>query len=539
MITIGYSTRKHNQSFIDYLTKVSGLPNVEIIEKVNPNGQSLTEVYNEILEESKHDIVILCHDDIYFDTKNFGKKIKTHFENSPYGILGVAGTRCLPSSGMWWEGRKKIIGIVNHEHEGKKWENKYSDNLNNQIRSVVIVDGLFIALDKRRVRKHFDPSVKGFHFYDLEFCFQNYLEGVKLGVVFDVRVTHKSIGMTNDEWETNRKLFSEKHKNQLPVHVDLEPSEKLKILISCLQFKTFTGSELYVFELSKALKSLGHDVTVLSETGGELQKKAEKLGITCIHVKTPPGFKRGDGKTMVQTPQGMVVSQENQLYFQKDVNYDIIFTQHTPVTEYVCNLYPLINKINIIHSEVIDLEKPVKNEFIKRYIAIRPEIKQHLVEVHGIEEDNIDILYNPIDIVRFNTNNVTDLGYTLFVGTIDYLRRETLFDLVEYTKRESRELWIVGENKGDYLSDLLKNPNVKHFDATYNVEKYVKECKETAGILLGRTTIEGWMCGKPGWIYDVDSNGNLLDKTLHQVPSDLEKYNPIEIAKYLINIKTL
>ena len=47
------------------------------------------------------------------------------------------------------------------------------------------------------------------------------------------------------------------------------------------------------------------------------------------------------------------------------------------------------------------------------------------------------------------------------------------------------------------------------------------------------------MCGKPGWIYDVDSNGNLLDKTLYQVPSDLEKYNPIEIAKYLINIKTL
>jgi ferritin len=49
MITIGYSTRKHNPAFIEYLTKVSGLPKVEIIEKVNPNGQSLTEVYNEIL----------------------------------------------------------------------------------------------------------------------------------------------------------------------------------------------------------------------------------------------------------------------------------------------------------------------------------------------------------------------------------------------------------------------------------------------------------------------------------------------------------
>jgi hypothetical protein len=40
-------------------------------------------------------------------------------------------------------------------------------------------------------------------------------------------------------------------------------------------------------------------------------------------------------------------------------------------------------------------------------------------------------------------------------------------------------------------------------------------------------------------MYHVDSNGNVLGKTFNDIPNDLEKYNPIEIAKNLINIKTI
>jgi hypothetical protein len=42
--------------------------------------------------------------------------------------------------------------------------------------------------------------------------------------------------------------------------------------------------------------------------------------------------------------------------------------------------------------------------------------------------------------------------------------------------------------------------------------KSMKNCKET-GIMLGRTTIEGWMCIRGGWIYNVD-NGNIVNKSL-------------------------
>jgi hypothetical protein len=119
----------------------------------------------------------------------------------------------------------------------------------------------------------------------------------------------------------------------------------------------------------------------------------------------------------------------------------------------------------------------------------------------------------------------------LFVGTVDYLRKATIFDLVEKTKENGLEFWIVGENKSDYLDKLIENPHVKYFPATWQVEKFLSNCKQTAGIQLGRTTIEGWISGKPGWIYRVDSNGDILDVNLYEPPTDLEKYFYLNVAK--------
>jgi hypothetical protein len=96
-------------------------------------------------------------------------------------------------------------------------------------------------------------------------------------------------------------------------------------------------------------------------------------------------------------------------------------------------------------------------------------------------------------------------------------------------------LWLVGKFNGVVPEELNMGPHVKHFQPTYNIEKYIHECDETAGILLGRTTIEGWMCGKKGWIYNVDATGNILSKTLHEVPSDIEKFDSKNVASQIIN----
>ena len=103
-----------------------------------------------------------------------------------------------------------MVGIVNHEHEGKKWESKYSNDLGNKIHQTVLIDGLFMVINKNRIKENFDTDVKGFHLYDVDFCFRNYIKDVKIGVLFNIRVTHKSIGQTNEQWELNRQEFSNK-----------------------------------------------------------------------------------------------------------------------------------------------------------------------------------------------------------------------------------------------------------------------------------------------------------------------------------------
>jgi len=169
--------------------------------------------------------VVFCHDDIIFETKNWGNKILKHFKRNPeYGILGVAGSTYLPKSGKWWEIPYTMRGIVNHQNNGQKWESKYSEHIGNKLYDVTLVDGLFFVIKKNNLLSNFDEAVEGFHLYDVSFCFDNYIKGAKIGVISDIRLTHLSIGETNEQWEKNREVFAENNKENLPINIDTDVS---------------------------------------------------------------------------------------------------------------------------------------------------------------------------------------------------------------------------------------------------------------------------------------------------------------------------
>jgi hypothetical protein len=353
--------------------------------------------------------------------------------------------------------------------------------------------------------------------------------------VTNIRITHKSIGQTNEQWEENRQFFVQKYGKNLPSKIPFDVNKRLKVLLSCISFRNFTGSELYVFELAKSLIKLNCNVTVLSQIGGPVTDMAKKLGIKCVSFENAPGFKLGDGQWGMNTPEGYKPSVPNMLYKISETDYDILHFQHKPVAERVLGMYPELPKISAIHSEVISLEDPVVDPTIKKYIAIRPEIKEHMIKNFEIPKEMIEVIYNPVDNEKFQSKKVSEENYVLFVGTIDYLRKEAILDLIEYTREIGKELWLVGENNGNYLESVLLESHVKHFPSTWKIEDFILKSYETAGIQLGRTTIESWMCGKSSWIYKVDKGGFILSKEKYEPPTDIEKYYTMNVVQQIKN----
>jgi hypothetical protein len=220
VVSVVISTRKIDSTYYDHVKRMFSHPNTEILMYENDGEMSLTQVYNKGLKESVNDIVVFMHDDLILETSNMTPKIVKLFEKHPeYGIIGIAGTDKL-TSGRWWDNRENMFGVVGHIHEGKRHVNHYSKGVfNDVLKDVVIVDGLFFMVRKSLLKKEFNEQFEGFHFYDISFCVENQLEGVKIGLTTKFGVTHKSVGMTNKQWEKNKLLFEALFEKRLPLTI--------------------------------------------------------------------------------------------------------------------------------------------------------------------------------------------------------------------------------------------------------------------------------------------------------------------------------
>lgn len=219
-ISVVISTRKIDDVYLKHVEKMFSHPKTEILVYENDGVDSLPKIYNIGLNDSTNDIVVFIHDDLILETKNITPKVIKLFEKNPeYGIIGLAGTNNLVS-GMWWQNRDSMYGIVGHEHQGKRHVNHYSKgDYSEKLKEVVVIDGLFMMIHKGRIKHTFNEQFEGFHFYDLPICLENHLDGVKVGVTTKIRVTHKSIGMVNKQWEKNKLLFEALYEKNFPLSV--------------------------------------------------------------------------------------------------------------------------------------------------------------------------------------------------------------------------------------------------------------------------------------------------------------------------------
>ena len=96
---------------------------------------------------------------------------------------------------------------------------------------------------------------------------------LKIGVTYEVKITHKSIGKTNDEWEKNRLQFVEKYKDSLP----------LRIKYPDIQSYIFVHDQHIIlrFEKSEKFKNFG-DFTYVFLGNGEINKLTHITNIIIV-----------------------------------------------------------------------------------------------------------------------------------------------------------------------------------------------------------------------------------------------------------------
>jgi len=235
--------------------------------------------------------------------------------------------------------------------------------------------------------------------------------------------------------------------------------EVKSVLFSCLAFGSMTGSELYVYDLAKEYIKRGIEVGIwATHYGNDYLDEAKALGIT-IYTSKPKK------------------------------KYDIYHAQQVEPTQRVLGLGRVIQTV---HSEILpDFEFPVVG--VDKYIAVRPTIEAFL---SNQTNRPTRVIFNGIDTNLFYRTGKNN-GRILFVGKDDYLRHDT-------------------------IEELKKTGKLFHFQGSYEeVAEQTRQCYKTASIMLGRTTIEGWHCGKVGIVYRVDESGKILGKQEMPPPMDL------------------
>lgn len=224
-----------------------------------------------------------------------------------------------------------------------------------------------------------------------------------------------------------------------------------------------SGAPMYNYEVALELKKRGHEVHVISRWGeNELRWGLESAGVKCLNL-----------------PEGI---------------YDIGFLSQFDYG------VQAITRVNIVHSEY-DCETPIP--YCDGYVAIRPSIKDHLIQEHFIPEKKIQIIYNGVDLTRFKPAKKEKRDYKLMVVpcTLDPLRENFLNTLIALSRPE-KQLILVGENYG---AKLITSPYAEIRPSRFDIEKEIQQADEVHGILLGRVNLEAYACGVDSYIWNPDT----------------------------------
>lgn len=193
----------------------------EIIAIDNSLGQyGICEAYNIGAARAKYELLCFMHEDIQFHTLGWGLVVAKILRDPTIGVLGVTGG-CyqVATPAAWWGCglalcRENVLNLFPDGHTEMDLRNP--ENLS--LTDVAVVDGLWMC-SRREVwqKNQFDSrTFSEFHFYDVDYCSEIYLRGLRVSVTFEVLIEHRSRGSINTAWIRNALKYEQKRHLQLP-----------------------------------------------------------------------------------------------------------------------------------------------------------------------------------------------------------------------------------------------------------------------------------------------------------------------------------
>lgn len=204
----------NDEKFSYIRSRLSSICNIshEVIRISDASG--LSEAYNRGIRSAKHDIIVLCHDDIDFLCDVGFSRILLN-ALSEFDLVGVAGPRILKSSFWLGGGPTNSAGLVIHGPVGKhnaSYSINYYDSEDTPLISVQAIDGVFMAARRSTFSSiSFDEAIfDGFHFYDIDFSHRCHLAGYRVGICKDLLLVHSSGGNFGEDWNSYERIFRNK-----------------------------------------------------------------------------------------------------------------------------------------------------------------------------------------------------------------------------------------------------------------------------------------------------------------------------------------
>lgn len=259
----------------------------------------------------------------------------------------------------------------------------------------------------------------------------------------------------------------------------------MKILLGNNSLSLLAGSETWTYTLALALKKAGHDVSCFALELGEISKMLESEGIHCFDNISASGIE----------PFSLVLKEEVKH------EYDVIFSNHWHIVEYLRAQFPKTPIVSTIHGVMHEMEDekgvlidapehPALKAGVNQFVAVSEEVQEKLRNEYNIESI---VVRNFIDLKKFKNTKVKKTPKQLLINT-------------NYATKDDPEIEVIREVAKHYGAKLAAIG--QNFTQTLKTEVAIKDSDIVLG--MGRSVLEGLAMGRLAIVHGRWGTGGVI-----------------------------